>query len=89
MGEPEKPKPFAERQYTVGDLAEMWKFSTEFVRRLAEHEPGVTEWVTQAPGRRRYRVLRIPESVVERLYNRALARAEEARSRSVSRRRLV
>lgn len=89
MGEPETPKPFAERQYTVGELAEMWKFSTEFVRRLAEHEPGVTEWVTQAPGRRRYRVLRIPESVVERLYNRALSRADDARARSLNRRGLL
>lgn len=48
-------------------------------------EPRVTEWVTQEPGRRRYRV-RIPQSVVERLYNRAVARADDARPRTRSRR---
>ena len=89
MASPEAPKPFAERHYTVAELAEMWKFSKEFVRRLVAHEPGVTEWVTQEPGRRRYRVRRIPESVVERLYNRAMARADEARSRTRTRRRLL
>jgi hypothetical protein len=81
--------PFAERHYTVAEFAEMWKFSNEFVRRLVAQEPGVTEWVTQEPGRRRYRVLRIPESVVERLYNRATARADEARLRTRTRRRLL
>ena len=89
MTAPERPKPFAERHYTVSELAEMWKFSKEFVRRIAENEPGVTEWVTQQPGRRRYRVLRIPESVVERLYNRALARAEQNHSRSGKGRKLL
>jgi hypothetical protein len=84
---PEAPKPFAERHYTVAELAEMWKFSKEFVRRLVAQEPVVTDWVTQEPVRRRYRVLRIPESVVERLYNRAMARADDGRSRARTRRR--
>lgn len=70
--------PFAERHYTVGELAAMWNLSTEFVRQIVQHEPGVTEWVRQQPGRRRYRVLRVPHSVAERVYRQALnkARAE-------------
>jgi hypothetical protein len=56
----------------------MWRLSEEFVRQIVKDEPGVTEWVRQQPGRRRYRVLRIPQSVAERLYHRAQARAAEA-----------
>ena len=67
---------FEERHYTVSELAEMWKLSTEFVRQIVCEEPGVTEWVRQAPGRRRYRVLRVPQSVAERLYRRALTKAD-------------
>ena len=73
----ESQNQFEERHYTVAELAEMWKFSTEFVRQIVRGEPGVTEWVRQQPGRRRYRVIRVPQSVVERLYRRALTRAEE------------
>ena len=68
-------EPFAERHYTVGELAAMWNLSTEFVRQIVQCEPGVTEWVRQQPGRRRYRVLRVPQSVVERVYRRALDKA--------------
>lgn len=35
-------------------------FSVEFVRQIVKDEPGVTEWVRQQPGKRRYRVLRVP-----------------------------
>lgn len=78
-------EPFAERHYTVGELAAMWNLSTEFVRQIVQYEPGVTEWVRQQPGRRRYRVLRVPQSVVERVYRRALekARAQNAQDRGV------
>jgi len=71
-------EPFAERHYTVSELAAMWNLSSEFVRQIVQHEPGVTEWVRQQRGRRRYRVLRIPQSVAERVYRHALnkARAE-------------
>lgn len=71
----EQREPFEERHFTVPELAEMWNLSREFVRQVVQGEPGVTEWVRQQPGRRRYRVLRVPESVAERLYNRALGRA--------------
>lgn len=71
----EVTEPFAERHYTINELASMWSLSGEFVRQLVQHEPGVTEWVRQRPGRRRYRVLRVPQSVVERVYRCALAKA--------------
>jgi hypothetical protein len=71
----ELTEPFAERHYTVKELAALWRLSGEFVRQLVQHEPGVTEWVRQRQGRRRYRVLRVPQTVVERVYRCALAKA--------------
>ncbi len=73
----EQREPFEERHFTVPELAEMWNLSREFVRQVVQGEPGVTEWVRQQPGRRRYRVLRVPQSVAERLYNRALGKADD------------
>lgn len=73
----ERREPFEERHFTVPELADMWRLSREFVRQVVQNEPGVTEWVRQQPGRRRYRVLRVPQSVAERLYNRALGKAED------------
>lgn len=70
-------EPFEERHFTVPELAEMWNLSREFVRQVVQGEPGVTEWVRQQPGRRRYRVLRVPKSVAERIYNQALGKAKE------------
>ena len=52
---------FEERHFTIPELAEMWQFSREFVRQIVKDEPGVTEWVRQQPGRRRYRVVRVPQ----------------------------
>lgn len=78
----EQREPFEERHFTVPELAEMWNLSREFVRQVVQGEPGVTEWVRQQPGRRRYRVLRVPESVAERLYNRALGQAEDGAVRT-------
>lgn len=76
MGQQEVTEPFAERHYTVNELAELWRLSGEFVRQLVQHEPGVTEWVRSRPGRRRYRVLRIPHTVAQRVYLRALHKAQ-------------
>jgi hypothetical protein len=69
-------EPFAERHYTINELAAMWRLSGEFVRQLVQHEPGVSEWVRQQPGRRRYRVFRVPQSVAERVYRRAVTKAQ-------------
>jgi hypothetical protein len=63
-----------ERHFTIADIAAMWNLSVEFVREIVRGEEGVTEWVRQAPGRRRYRVLRVPQSVLARLYRRAYER---------------
>jgi hypothetical protein len=63
---------FAGKHYSAQEVAELWGLSTDYVRRLFENEPGVL--VLEAPrayGRqRRYRTLRIPESVVERVHRR-------------------
>lgn len=78
---------FAERHYTINELAAMWSLSNEFVRQLVQHEPGVTEWVRQRPGRRRYRVFRVPSSVAERIYLRAIRKAAGDSVRNVDVRR--
>ena len=62
---------FKERHYSVDEVAEMWGLSPDPVRKLFEHEPGVLVLGNHASrGKRRYTTLRIPESVVERVYRR-------------------
>jgi hypothetical protein len=60
-----------ERHYSVAQVAEQWGLSTDTVRRLFEHEPGVLV-IEPVRGRmsrrRRYRTLRIPAAVVERIH---------------------
>ncbi len=68
-----------ERHYSPDELGKLWNLSVDTVRRLFEREPGVLV-VERARSRnaRRYRTLRIPESVAEcvhrRLSNPAAAR---------------
>lgn len=76
MAQRKVTEPFAERHYTINELAAMWSLSSEFVRQLVQDEPGVTEWVRHRPGRRRYRVFRVPSAVAERIYLRARRKAE-------------
>jgi hypothetical protein len=61
-----------ERHFSVSDVGEAWGLSADTVRRLFEHEPGVL--VIEPPAsrfsKRRYRTLRIPESVAERVHRR-------------------
>lgn len=59
-----------ERHYSVYELATAWGMSDDFVRRLFVHEPGVVLFVRHRPGKRTYRVLRIPESVANRVHRR-------------------
>ncbi len=62
-----------ERCYSPEQLAELWALSPDTVRRMFEHEAGVL--VIERPriyGKRRYRTLRIPESVAQRVYHRSL-----------------
>jgi|SRR5579862_2603207 len=59
-----------ETHYSVAQVAERWGVSTDTVRRLFEHEPGVfvIEPERSRMSRRRYRTLRIPAAVVERVH---------------------
>jgi hypothetical protein len=58
-----------ERQYTPQELAEMWKLDETTIRRLFIDEPGVLKLGNGARrGKRSYTTLRIPESVVTRVY---------------------
>jgi hypothetical protein len=68
------PPGFAERHFAVEDAAILWSVSPDTVRRLFEGEPGVLVLgSTRGMGRkRRYRTLRIPESVAARVYRRML-----------------
>jgi hypothetical protein len=61
---------FAERHFSVEELAELWKLSDDFVRRLFLREPGVVVFHNAQPGKRVYRTLRIPESVALRVHRR-------------------
>jgi hypothetical protein len=63
--------PVIERHYTPDELGEMWNLSADTVRRLFEREPGVLVIERQRSHLvRRYRSLRIPQSVAERVHKR-------------------
>jgi predicted methyltransferase MtxX (methanogen marker protein 4) len=69
--------PHAVRHYTVKELAKIWNLSDETVVKLFESEPGVIVISERRKGsisRRRYRTLRIPEFVVERVHRRLSVR---------------
>jgi hypothetical protein len=58
----------AERHYTPSDVADLWRFNVETIRRLFQNEPGVM--VLRGPirkGKRPYKTIRIPHSVLERV----------------------
>jgi len=60
-----------ERHYSPAELGELWNLSADTVRRMFEKEPGIL--VFENPVRsssRRFRTLRIPESVAQRVYSR-------------------
>ena len=62
---------FGQQHYTVDQVAEMWSISRDTIRRLFAAEPGVLKFVR--PGnryKRTYSTLRIPESVLNRVYRR-------------------
>ena len=60
-----------ERHFSTEELGQLWNLSHDTVRRLFEREPGVLV-IERARSRnaRRYRTLRIPESVAERVHRR-------------------
>ena len=63
--------PALEHHYTPDQLAKKWNVSADTVRRLFEREPGVLIIEHfKAKAKRRYRTLRIPESVALRVHRR-------------------
>ncbi len=61
----------AERHYAVIEVAEMWHLSPDKVREIFEREPGVLVIGDPNPRhKRRYRTLRIPQSVITRVHTR-------------------
>jgi len=65
-----------ERHYTVKELAVTWKLSPSTVTRIFRDEPGVLKIGLEHArrGHRGYVTLRIPESVVQRVYRRMVVR---------------
>ena len=63
---------FTEQHFTIAELAAMWNLSQDVIRRLFEKEPGVMIIETTKRYKRRYRTLRIPESVVQRVHRKML-----------------
>jgi hypothetical protein len=58
---------FPEKHYTVKELAIEWRLSADVIRRRFLNEPGVIVISNSKPGKRPYRTLRIPQSVVDRV----------------------
>ena len=68
--EVERAPEFREHHYSPAQIAELWSLSVDTVRKIFENEPGVLviEGSVGRYRRRRYRTLRIPENVVERVH---------------------
>jgi len=63
-----------ERHFTPQELADMWKVSVQTIREIFQNEDGVLKIGRDGTRtRRRYKTLRIPESVVERVHTRLSA----------------
>jgi hypothetical protein len=68
--------PETEKHYSVEEIAGLWSLSRDTIRKIFLEEPGVL--VHTRPGskyRRSYRTLRIPRSVMVRVYGRMTSRA--------------
>lgn len=66
-----------EKHFTIDEIAEAWGFSGETVRRIFRNEPGVLllgEGSRRVGGklRRRYFVMRVPQTVLDRVWSRLL-----------------
>jgi hypothetical protein len=60
-----------EQHFSISEISEIWNVSKDTVRRMFQNEPGVLVLGGHASGRkRRYVVLRIPQSVLERVHAR-------------------
>jgi hypothetical protein len=56
--------------YSVKELAFLWNMDDETIRRIFLKEPGVVVHRDQKPGKRIYRMIRIPGSVALRVLRR-------------------
>src|ERR1019366_6554050 len=65
-----------ERHYTVKEIGAVWRLSASSITRIFRDEPGVLKigCAQSRRGRRSHTTLRIPESVVQRVYLRLLVR---------------
>ena len=68
----EQAERLSEHHFTVAELSEQWNLSREAIRKMFENEPGVAVFYYPKPNKRKYRILRIPESVAKRVYQRSL-----------------
>ena len=60
-----------EKHYSIGEVAKMWGWSQNTIRRMFANEPGILEWGTEETRfKRSYTTLRIPESVMARVHRR-------------------
>lgn len=62
-----------QRHYSPREIAELWCLSDDAVRDMFRDEPGVLKFGNSVsrPGKKRaYTTIRIPESVLKRVYNR-------------------
>ena len=60
-----------ERHYSAGEIAGMWGLNVETIRRVFDREPGVV--VLQGPakkGKRPYKTIRVPQTVLDRVHRR-------------------
>jgi hypothetical protein len=63
-----------ERHFTPQELADLWKVSIQTIREIFQNEEGVLKIGRDGTRtRRRYKTLRIPESVVDRVHTRLSA----------------
>jgi len=63
--------PTLERHYTVSELAKLWFFSENTIRRLFSQEPGVIRLSRQRTrAKRGYTSIRIPERIAQRVHRR-------------------
>ncbi len=70
-----------EKHFAPDELAESWGISPDTVTRIVERDSGVLILETHRGNRsRRYRIIRIPESVAARVYRR-MSNPENGRRR--------
>jgi hypothetical protein len=67
----EQEERMCERHFSPAELGELWNLSADTIRRTFENEPGVLVFENaERASSRRFRTLRIPESVARRVYAR-------------------